>query len=505
MPPHYRNITILIIAALLLSALVFVFVPPVSAIRIEQGNQDNPNSIVYLNETVDISLAITWPDYTIAWCDASDYYCDPPDQVIEVSGFQHSFWADPSLLHVGQYYRWSGVWNHGENQDAFYVRAGTRPVINETPVINVTPTPAPGIDNKGNGPFHYLIARGDSPIIYSHFLKDSDVCGNGENQYDGYFWAFGVSSMRMNVPMERKGDDYMYPMTIAATEGLATGDYTGYLQFTGRNGLQDVFVSANGNYLASPYDEMVVPKIKIDSTGMTETPGSIKTKFENMVKSAKYSDDLLIPITMTVKNPEVIIENIVQNENGIWVSGRTTWANGTELTIKLDPDNYKLPSDIRQHTWTTTITGDITEYRHFETEIPLDTKELYIGKHWLAMSVEKNGYITTMNHDFDITGTYIMPTPTPQFHKVMTYANGTPIEVVTPEMYVSTVPTTMPVETEQTTVLPTLNVTEVITTEPTPLPTEPTPVPTEVIAVPLSPLLLFVAVPFALGLWRIRE
>lgn len=428
--PNYRNISILLIIAATLILLTAIIIQPADAIRIEQGDASNPNAIIYLGETADISLALTWPDFKIAYCNSGYAGCNPPDQIITVAGFQHSYYIDPAVFHVGQYYRWSGEWNRGENQLAFYVKDGKRPVINETPTLTPTSTPEPGIDEKGNGPFHYLITRGDSPLLEMHFAKDSAVC-SGDGSYDGYFWIFGTSSAKLNKKLLKANEsDYSYPMPELDTTSLQTGKYTGYLQFTGKNGLQDVFVSKDDKFLDSPYDDKVVPNVPIDTTLMTETASSIKSKFETIVNSAKYSDDILIPITMDVMEPDIVITNIVQDDANLWITGRTTWCSGTEITFYLDPDNYALEQDKRMHTWKTKVGGDIMDYRTFEITIPYDYKELYVGKHTLKMSVDKNGYITDMYHDFGVTGEWVVP-PTPEFQKYLTNMNGTRITMST--------------------------------------------------------------------------
>ena len=416
---------------------------------------------VYLGETVDISQAIAWPDYKIAWCKNEGYECTPPDQIIQISGFMHSYFIDPETFHVGTYYRWSGEWSHGENMVAFYVRTGTRPVINITPTPTPTPTPEPGIDEEGNGPFEYLVARGDSFRVDLHFTKDSDVCsGANAQEYQGFLWLFGdagTTKMILNDPLIKHGTDYEYTMTSGETGNLDTGTYTGYLQFTGKNTLQDIYWNADKKCFDSPYSDLIVPDT-CPSPEQLLYPRNVKEMFNTKVTSAKYSDDILVPITMEVVNPEVVVGDIIQGDGTLWMTGHTSWRDGTTVMIRLDADNYVKTEDKRLHTWTTTAHGDIGSPRRFNTTIPFDTDELFIGTHELRFTVEQNGYLIDAYHDFYVGAAYVMPTPTPYIEKYVANTNGTPIRVLTEAT--TAIPTIVPNVTSEI-----VNVTPVVTRE----------------------------------------
>jgi hypothetical protein len=72
--------------------------------------------------------------------------------------------------------------------------------------------------------------------------------------------------------------------------------------------------------------------------------------------------------------------------------------------------------------------------------VPYDRDELYIGVHELKLSVEKNGYVTDMFHNFRVTGIYVTPVPTPEFQKILTDMNGSRIV----SMATTVVPTATP-------------------------------------------------------------
>jgi hypothetical protein len=143
--------------------------------------------------------------------------------------------------------------------------------------------------------------------------------------------------------------------------------------------------------------------------------------------------------------------------------------------LRLDPDNYALASDKKKHTWVVKATGDIGNERVFSTEVPIDMKDMYLGVHELKMTVDKNGYVSDVYHNFRITGTYIMPTPTPTLVKYITDMEGNRMITLVPT------PEPTPLDTPA-------EITEVPTTVPTPEPTPvPTPKPTVVIPVETTP------------------
>ena len=229
-------------------------------------------------------------------------------------------------------------------------------------------------------------------------------------------------------------------MTLNDTFSTTPGKYTGYVQFNGNNNLQDVYWNPTDKCLDTPYDDAIIP----DVCPNVWNPASIKLEFENLVHTMRYSDDVLIPVTMTVTEPVIVIADIMQGDTTLQIFGTTSWSDGTELVMRLDPDNYALPRDIQTHTWKTYITGNLQESRVFATTLNLDTTELYLGTHEIEMSVTKNKYVTTVYHNFRVSGIYVMPTPTPKFEKVILNMNGTRIATATPTIIQTSTPTPSP-------------------------------------------------------------
>lgn len=415
-----RILWILVAVTFLLSLIAIT----ATAIEIHQGD------LVYMNETIDISQAVSWPDYQIVWCKGNNYDCSPPDQLIDVSamGNMHTFYVDPNLFNYGDYYRWDGKWHKGENANAFRVIPGTRPVL-----INLTNESEPNTTPNyfKEGPFHYLIARGDSPRIYST-VNRTDVC---------HIWLFTNSLSTLDIPMDNLNFTQYHNFTTADTYGMEAGTYTGYLQFKGLNGFQDIYT--DGNYLDTPYDDSKVPDVPIITWNM----GNVKAQFDQLKSETPYFDDVLIPVTLTVEDPAITVTEVTQEENKLWISGVTNWDNNTVITLQLDPDNYALPLDKARHTWKTFVIGDIDSKRTFSTAMPIDRSELSVGPHSILMTVDKDKGLTETDYTFKVSDVYVMPTPTPELKRMVLTDKNDPIPTLVTAVPTKTVQTLVAVTT----------------------------------------------------------
>ena len=440
-----------------------------SAERIEIHQGD----LVYLNETVDISLAVSWPDYQLAWCDNENYECSPPDQIIEVTGNMHKYFINPTVFRYGTYYRWDGQWNRGENAVAFTIVNGTRhdKITHSNSDIDVT-----AMIPAREGPFSYLIARGDWPMVSTR-LNRTDTC---------YLWAFTntvdvLGKFMIPVREESGFSSYTYTFSESETMNMTVDSYPAYIVCNGANHIPDIYM--DGPLMRSPYKS--VEDITIDSWN----PYNIKTKYDTMAASEPNGlyDDVVYPVELMVSEPYIAITNIERNEDDtkLFISGETSWENQTVLTFKLDPDNYKLAQDIRLHTWTTTASGSLDAPRKFATALSLEKRELSVGMHEIVATVEKNTDVGYSAYSFRVSDISVMPTPTPEIKRVLQMEDRTEMTVrtpvtpsVTPEITkaytnVTGNVTAMPVVTVETTVVPTE----------TPVPTKTTPV---VVPVPIT-------------------
>jgi hypothetical protein len=472
LPEYKKNTGLLWICILLISCLLILYVvcPPVSAsIEIRQGD------IAYLGETVDISQAIAWPDFTIVWCSGGYAGCMPPTQTIQITGFMYKYYLDPAVFRIGTYYRWDGHWNRGENMVAFTINPGTRPLNTTTPEIS-TDVGSVSIPRK-EGPYYFTIARGDTPLM-NMYMNRTDPA---------HIWIFAATKDGYDIPLENVDGNYSHMLSYNETFSMGVGEYDGYVQFNGKNGMQDVFINKQDFCLDTPYDDAVVPDVDIELWNLI----NMRTNFDALTKRIPLFDDVLIPIKFKITEPNVIITDVEQENTILHVSGTTSWSDGVIITFKLDPDNYKLNSDIALHTWTTTAHGELDAPRTFSTAIKLNPDELFIGVHELQSTTEKNHFESTAYYNFRITDVYVMPTPTPQITRKIVGMDWQPISTTaTPIPEQTIVPTVIqtPTESKATVVSSTVTVNQ--TTIPTSLPTAKETIPT----IPLSPIVIVISI-----------
>jgi hypothetical protein len=466
----------LLIATILLIA-------PASALVISQGDS------VYLNETHDITLAVSYPTYQVAWCAAGNADCDPPDQVIDTEqGNLEKYWIDPTVFKIGTYYRWDGEWHPAENAVAFIVKPGKRPV-NLTRVNNTT-VKAADEPVLVDGPFHYIVPRGDASEVYTVLNSQTLPC---------HLWVFSNTLDTYNLPMGKNQARYSYHFTEAQSLDMSVGEYSGYIQCDGRNEWQDIYL--DGNILDTPYDNNKVPDVTIEEWNLLNA----KRQFDELKQRIPRFDDDLTPITVSVVDPSITISSIEQGPDKLWISGTTTWGNNSPITLKLDHDNYKLSADIALHTWKTFATGSIDAPRTFATAISLNKEELAIGIHEITAKADRNANTAVSSLTFMVSDVYVMPTPTPET-KRMIY--GKDWEVIPQKIEPTPEPTENLTETwggwvtitpePETNATPTPNTTAttIATTSTTAIPTAEKTIPT----IPLDPLVVAGAIAFIA--WR---
>lgn len=488
------RIVVVLIATLFLCSTVSGYY------QVRQGD------IVYMGETVDIRQAISWPDYQLAYCNATNYECNPPDQIITVGGYQSRYYIDPAIFRYGTYYRWSGEWNSAENQVAFTVIKGMRedgvakPI--ELPVeIDV------GIKDV-EGPFTYIISRGDTTTVDS-LLERKDTC---------HLWVFSDTVKTYNLPMKisapvQEFNKYTFTFNNALTMAMGAGKYQGYIQCDGTNGIQDIFV--DGDVLDTPYDDSVIPDVEIQSWNTI----NMKRKFDmlrtSMTKPA--FDDKLYEVMVEVTEPYVTITDIYRNneETRLYISGITSWADNTTLQFQIDPEQYPLAQDLRWHTFEAYALGGIDAPRRFSTSIDIEKRELSVGSHSIVMKAIGKPTDAVSTYEFKVLEALVKPTPTPYIRKVLSGIDGKEIQVNPAEATTTPTPTTIPPTTViPTTVIPTptpshstvtiINEDEntvvvVRTTPEKPVKTPTTPV---VVPVPIGIVILSIALAIGVKQWN---
>lgn len=471
---------------------------------------------VYLGETVDISLAISWPDFAVAWCRSEGSYCTPPDQTVAITGNMHKYYIDPNVFNYGTYYRWDGNWNKGENQDAFVVKTGNRTVANITPTL----TPAP--QNAT------IVTENISKIIESDYKTIVIVRGDsGKLDYynpmasgAGHLWMFGGNEFvnggthaELDLPLTFLDGNYYFDLSTEFTHGLDYGNYTGYLQFNGRNGFQDVYyikdykTPFNATYpvLNSIYKDVPVKSIN----GFV--PRQIEDAFKSMVTDPKYSDDIIAPISISVLSPQIIVNNYYEDGDKIHIDGLTSLNELSGITAVIDPDHYPLPKDLAKNTYAGNVSGNIHAMRTFVIEMNVPWGDLAIGEHEIrfAGTGYQNELVAEQTLIFKVSDIYVMPTPTPKVERVILDDYGwhrvTPEPTETPYVEVTQGPVKLGnmsydggeserVVNVTATVNTTANATATATMKPVSVPTT--------VAIPVNPVLGFLSLAIAMIVLR---
>lgn len=459
---------------------------------------------VYYNETIDISEVVSWPDYTLVYCAHDEWGCEP-DQIIEVEGNMHKYWLDPSVFtHYGTYWRWDGAWHRGENQVAFHYLPGKRPDINNLTDIltNETSTSNHGAA-PAYGPYTWLITRGED-TEFTVLLNATDPAR---------LWVFvPETDVYMDIPIANNESVYTVNFSAVDTRILSARTYKAYIQLPGENKAFDIYYE--DTHYKSIYNEKRYPSEPLKNIDISNPT----KQYDDFAASIPYYDDKIIQIKMVVAEPYVVIAHVSQEEDALYISGTSTYYEGTDIILKLDPENYPIKSDASDFTWATTIHGGYDSIRHFETALRFNWNDLSIGKHHIDIQKVGYGDAPISTYDFRRSDIFVMPTPTPKRVAILTNENYEQIkEKETPEANVAENAT--PVAT------PSVNATP---TE-TPVPgltqgivendmseelvifsnTTPTPTPVQThdsnIKVPLSAWLSVLAMVSVVLLWRRRD
>lgn len=450
---------------------------------------------IYLGETVDISRVMSWSGQFAYFTNGQPG--DYPANIVDVNeeGHMYNYYINPAKYNVGTWYKWDGEKEPSGNMIAFIIAPGVR---NYTYIsqLNITPTksvpsitPNPTKEPKDT---HLLLARGDTGTMkYTVPIKYRD-------HPQAYFWLFGnipdydltrgslmSSGTMLGVPMNYTSAESVnsFTFTPETSNRLQEGWYSGYIQFVGENGRQDVFYSTDHKVgdtryqiLDTLYDDLLVPDVPIDGF----IPVRVQQEFETLIKNTEYSDDMIIPISVEVVTPSISIGDYWDEESNIVIKGSTPMSAGTMISVIIDPDNYALLPEVKAHTYRTIAeyrdggnseSDCITTYtnlnndgynvsvyngtaynityingthlngvtsqnnlasktkctsipRVYSIKIPLNWNELSIGHHTIQATIDSNGVHTSSTKDFDITGSWLNPQPVREFNKVLVVREG---------------------------------------------------------------------------------
>lgn len=415
-----RNCLLLIICL----SIAVILSPPASANTtvISQGDT------IYWNETVDISLAGSWPTYQVAWCSPDDDVCDPPDIVIQLKGNLHQYYMDPTIFtHYGDYYRWDGTWHKNEYSLAFKYKPGARPTEpkNLTNTSNLVGSSHP----ITYGPFKWVIARGDDPDI-NLIINRTDIC---------HLWIWTNTVEFYDIPLQNNNSTYYVQFTKEQTMNITPGTYHAYLQFNGNNGIQDIQYD-EGYDLITPYNTHLVKEVSISPLDI----GNARLQFDQYIPAIPYYDDVIIPVEVDIENPSIVVTYVQQEPDKLYISGVTSWKDNTSMSLTLDPDQYPIALDRERHTWTSWSSGGSDALRTFTTALDISASDLSKGPHHIDMKADKDPLGPVSSYDFLKTDVYVMPTPTPQWVSLLTDINGNPIPTPAPPVTSSITPNQTP-------------------------------------------------------------
>lgn len=467
---------------IVLTLCCWMTITPVAAYyEVTQGDT------VYMGETVDITRVVGWQQQFAFFYEG--YPTGTPDIIASAEGFQHKYYIDPEVYVVGEWYKWDGEIERAGNMDAFFVVNGTRPIksVNLTNTTNLTPEIITPITVAITDKTNITIARGEQlEYIYT---TETD-------RGKGWVWIFETSNRYFGMPMVKDGAKYGFLFNGTLTSTLSPGTYHGYLQFAGGNNKQDVFYSSN-NTIDSVYKD--VPQYNLNDI----TYPQYEEVFLKMTSDKEYSDDYIVPLTITVKDLAITIKDYYPENDMLIVSGKTTFSLETKITCIIDPDHWTTAQEKALNTYTVVVTGDIDADRDFKVMLPLKWDELSIGEHIIRLSVNDRGLKFVAEKEFRITNTFVMPTPTPATVKFIMSDSGyydirpTPSPKPSPAITCTPTPTPAPTPIPEPTV--TENITQTMPPTQTPIPTPTTYV------VPMFEMMGIIAVAFAFYIWREKE
>lgn len=491
---------------LLLISISTILLPLASAVCVVE-TQGSP---VYIGEYCDVSKVVSWKAQFAYF--SNGYYSDTPTKIVDVSGFMYHYYIDPKKFVPGLWYKWDNEYESGGYNVAFEVRSGRRPnaTVNATDNATVNATKKKPGEQAVVIPkdTDILIARGDYGIL--RYGLDKNVTGGP--QQEAYIWLFGTAGTPTKILGERiwyspEELGYTYEFLPNDTGYFTTGKYTGYYQFVGANKRADVFYDAVNNNLDSPYKN--VSPVNLDPF----IPDRIKKEFDTLENQSQYSDDILVPINMTVMEPDVVITDYWEDSDDIVIEGTTTMGDGTELIVELNPEHYALTKEIEANRHRINATGSTNNLRKFSVSIPIQWGEMSIGQHKLRVWINTYKVNVSMDKDFEISGIWVMPTPTPEFRKIVIVegqgshqvnASGGNVNSTgtATNFTVTNTPTPRPITPKPTT-NPKNATNSTVTKTSTPKPT-PIPEPTADIELPLNPAIAILAAVIT-GLMIIRR
>ena len=449
---------------------------------------EKQGDIIYIGETCDVSKVLSWKNQFAWW--SSGVPEGTPDKTVSVEGFMYRHYIDPEKYVKGDWFKWEGTPEPSGNMLAFRVREGTRPNVT---VTNTTANATKNVTAPSSSPYNtetaIVIARGEN-LDYNY--------NTGKYQGAGRMWLFEGSTQFLGMPMEYDNSGYHYTFTSPVTQSFSPDTYTGYIQLAGYNNKQDVFYGSD-NTLQSIY--VGVKPVRLNELSKVQ----YEAQFVKMVTNKEFSDDIIIPVNITLKDPEIRITEYYEIFDNLIVEGTTTLSLGTNITCIVDPEHWTTKTELRENTYPVEVTGEVDADRKFFVKMPLKWDELSIGEHLIQLTGDNGAVKIVQNKEFWTSDVLAQTTQRPQTVKVIYDEYGvhsitpppTPRPTVCPDTTVTTEPPTPVPTVEPIVENATLNAT-------TPQPTvRPRPT-TTMITLPLNPAVGCIAIGITFMLWRKR-
>lgn len=269
-------------------------------------------------------------------------------------------------------------------------------------LISLLIIPVYGLQIK-NGDGSISVSNGDTITIIGNI--------NDTSQY-GYAWVYTGNYDTLIYGEPINISDKKYTVIINQSKHLQSGKYKLFIEFAGKNNIQEVIFDKNTSKLYSPWR---YPKT-IDVSG---TISSVPNMIEQFCKdNIAYCDDTFINQTITVEGPFIKFSEQYQTQhdekditkNGLLYVGGTT---------NLDPSN-KINVTLDYIQTTTAIINQTTPYDYYHWHAYLNISKLRSGDHTILIQSNK---VADLKSILTI-GEYI-PTPTP---------TPTPVKYVRNEM-----------------------------------------------------------------------
>jgi hypothetical protein len=319
---------------------------------------------------------------------------------------------------------------------AFTYRKGIRPNSSDlSGADNLTPDLdadyiVGGISPKF-GPFKWVIARYDDPS-FQVTVNRTDRC---------HVWIWMDTDEFYDIPVPNENSEYFISFNETQTIAMKAGNYVAYLQFDGPNNIQDVYYDESTMSLKSIYNLQIAPDSALSENTLFNNSSG---KFDQYTSSIRYYDDIIIPVSISVKEPAIWITAISQENNKVYISGTTSMKANTSITLKLDPEQHPRQIDSTAFTWETTARGTPDAVRTFETALAFDWTELSIGRHHIDLQKTGDPDFPVTSYEFRRGDIYVTPTPTPKRVAVITGIDYSdiPTQTTAPTITVTTIPAT---------------------------------------------------------------